>query len=236
MQKGMSVVLPSYLEAENLKVLLPKLNEILVRFGVDYEILVIDTVSPMDDTPSVCKELHAQYVSRENGNSYGDAVRTGIKKAKYDSMVFLDADGSHDITDISKLYEEKQRGYDIAVASRYAQGGKTDNNFVLRAMSYALNLTYSLFFGIKVKDISTSFKIYDAVKLKSLDLKCSNFDIIEEILILWKSKYKDTKWIEIPSHFKNRNFGKTKRNLFLFILSYGVTIIKLSFRSFFNSK
>ena len=49
-----SVVLPAYLEAENLKNILPSLNNYLN--GIDSEILVVDTMEPLDDTKEVCEK------------------------------------------------------------------------------------------------------------------------------------------------------------------------------------
>ena len=57
-----SILLPSYNEAENLKAILPRLHETLG--GIEHEILVIDTVEPMDDTEKVClgcKHWHRIY-------------------------------------------------------------------------------------------------------------------------------------------------------------------------------
>ena len=65
--------------------------------------------------------------------------------------------------------------------------------------------------------------------MKELNLKCRNFDIIEEILYKTKKHHKDIKVIEIPYSFKERMFGHTKRKLLRFIASYLITIIRLRF-------
>lgn len=52
-----SVVLLAYKEAENLKILLPKIHEQMKIIGDDYEILVIDSAQPLDDTKKVCEQL-----------------------------------------------------------------------------------------------------------------------------------------------------------------------------------
>ena len=96
-------------------------------------------------------------------------------------------------------------------------------------MSRILNIIYSLILNIPCKDISNSFKLYKKDQLTKLQLKCTNFDIIEEILFKLYNQNRNLKIKEIPFVFRKRNYGKTKRNLFLFILSFAKTIIKLRF-------
>ena len=72
-------------------------------------------------------------------------------------------------------------------------------------------------------------KIYDTDKIKNIDIYCNNFDIVEEILFKMNKANKGLKIKEIPYIFKERMFGNTKRNLFSFILSYIVTLVKLRF-------
>ncbi len=224
----LSIVLPAYQEAENLKVLLPKIKEQVNQLHLEYEILIVDTMKPMDHTPEICKEQGVVYLNRSGGNNYGDAIRTGIQKAKGEYIVYMDADGSHQSTDILRLYEEiiKSRT-DIVIGSRYVKNGNTDNSFILVFMSYVLNLAYRIIFRLNVKDVSNSFRIYDAEKLKSIHLTCENFDIVEEILIRLKKKYPGLQIEEIPVQFNKRMFGESKRNLIKFIFTYLQTIVRL---------
>jgi dolichol-phosphate mannosyltransferase len=60
-----------------------------------------------------------------------------------------------------------------------------------------------------------------------LDLRCKNFDIIEEILLNIFKLNPKLSYKEVPFTFKKRLFGESKRNLLLFILTYIFTIFKL---------
>jgi dolichol-phosphate mannosyltransferase len=176
---SISIVLPAYCEADNLRELLPKINNTMTKLQKEYEILIIDTMTKIDDTSEVCKINNCIYINRENNNNYGDAIRTGIQKASKEHLVFMDADGSHNPDDILKFYKEMEKGYDLIIGSRYISGGNSYNGPVLKAMSYFLNITYRILFNIKVKDISNSFRMYKTEQLKSLSLECI-------ILIWWK--------------------------------------------------
>lgn len=224
----LSIIIPSYLEEENLRIILPRLIEELEKIENNFEVLVIDTQEKMDNTQDVCRLNQVNYINRLNSNNYGDAIRTGIKLARGEFVIFMDADGSHAPEFIKNLYEHRN-DYDVIIASRYVSGGATDNNKALIFMSLILNISYSIILGLKCKDVSNSFKLYKGAMLKKLNLKCANFDIVEEILYKLKKQKNDLKIKEVPFLFKKRMFGHTKRNLFLFILTYLITIFKLRF-------
>lgn len=225
----LSIIIPSYLEEENLRILLPRLKTVLSSLNIPSEILVIDTMEPMDNTKQACQENNIKYINREAGNFFGDAIRTGIKHAMGTYIIFMDGDGSHSPEFIPRLLEYKDDS-DVIIASRYVEGGATDNKKILIFMSKAVNILYSLFLNLKCKDVSNNFKLYKSHLLKNLNLYSDNFDIIEEILFKIKKNKKDLKIIEIPCTFKERMFGHTKRNLIFFAISFLFTLIKLRFR------
>ena len=224
----LSVVIPAYNEAENLRELLPRMNAALKREGIAIEILVVDRITKTDDTPEICASNGAVYINRQNSDLFGDAVRTGIKFCKGRYAVFMDADGSHPPEFITELYKYRNEA-DIVVASRYVDGGGTDNPKVLILMSRFLNLIYSVVLNIPCKDISNSFKLYRRELFEDLKLYCNNFDIVEEILFKIVKNNPGAKIKELPFNFEKRKFGVTKRNLFTFIVSFAVTLFKLRF-------
>ena len=226
--KELSVIIPAYLEEENLRIILPRLSATLKEISDSCEVLVVDTVKAMDNTKKVCEENGVTCINRLNGNNYGDAIRTGIDCANGTYTIFMDADGSHAPEFIKNLYENKEN-QDVVIASRYVEGGNTDNSKLLILMSRVVNVLYSLVFNIKCKDISNSFKLYKTADLKDLKLRCDNFDVVEEIIFKLKKKKGNLRVKELPFLFKKRMFGSTKRNLFLFMLSYIITLIKLRF-------
>jgi dolichol-phosphate mannosyltransferase len=227
--KELSVVIPAYLESENLRVLLPRLMDSLGTMGLRSEVIVVDTMEPKDETSAVCEQFAVRYLNRKNGNDYGDAIRTGIEYAEGSYTIFIDADGSHTPEFVKTLYDNRSAG-DVVIASRYVDGGNTDNGKLLIFMSLIVNVIYSFVLGLHCKDVSNSFKLYKTDDLKSLSLKCNNFDIVEEILFrLKQNKGKGLRIKEIPFAFKKRMFGETKRNLFFFMMSYVATLFKLRF-------
>lgn len=224
--KGLSILIPAYEEFENLKEIVPKILEVLNQLNTPFEIIIVDKTNSIASEKKYFFEMKdVFYINRNPGNFYGDAIRTGIKKSKFEYLIIMDADGSHDPGFIKKLYENRNLA-DVIIASRYIIGGGSDNGFILRLMSNFLNKIYSTILGLRVKDFSNSFRLYKTIQLKKINLKCNNFDLVEEIL-LKLSLNKDFKLHEIPYYFRERKYGKTKRNLFLFMISFTFTLFKL---------
>ena len=222
----LSIIIPSLREYENLEKIIPEINKILNK-KISYEILIIDGLDKDLKTYKLVENCkNTKYFNRKENNNYGNAVRLGIKKSTGKFIIFMDADYSHLPKFIPKLY--KYRRYDIVIASRYVKGGNSDNKFFLKFLSRLLNFFYGLVLGIDLNDISNSFRLYNAEILKKLKLKCNHFDIIEEIIFKFKLHNKSANFKEIPYHFRERKFGKTKRNLFI-IFAYLISILKIRF-------
>lgn len=223
----LSIVIPSFKEAENLEIVLPKLVRSLGMLDVESQIIVVDSPLSNDNTLEICNKYGAKHLLRTPGNSYGDAIRSGVKNAFGEYLLIMDADGSHDPDFVRVLWKYREN-YDVVIASRYIEGGSTENSKILNFMSRVLNLTYRLVLQINCKDISNSFKLYNLQALKNIDLFCDEFDVVEEILFkLNKANKLSIK--EVPYTFKRRITGVSKRNLLLFIFKYIFTLIKLRF-------
>jgi dolichol-phosphate mannosyltransferase len=227
-QVDLSVIIPAYREAENLRLLLPRLIKVLDGMSLCCEILIVDTDPSKDETPDVCREWPVRLVPRVGGESYGDAVRTGIASCVGEYVLFMDADGSHAPEFIPSLWGHAKEN-DVVVASRYVAGGDTENPWSLILMSRILNVIYSVALGLDCRDVSNSFKLYCGELIRPLSLRCRHFDIVEELMVMARIRAGRLRIKEVPFLFKKRMFGETKRNVPLFVVSFYVTLIKLLF-------
>jgi dolichol-phosphate mannosyltransferase len=224
----LSVLLPAFKEADNLRLLLPSLRKVADSLATEPQILVIDSATPLDDTLQVCAENKVMGIPRKGGNNYGDAIRTGISVSTGDYVVVMDADGSHNPEFIRVLWE-KRRVADVVIASRYVPGGLTDNPWVLVTMSRILNLAFKAIVGLPVCDVSDSFRLYRGDLWRSLRPTCSHFDVLEEILveIICNHKSSPDRILEVPYHFESRKCGKSKRNLIAFGFRFLAALYRL---------
>ena len=229
---SISIVIPAFNEIDNLRTLIPEIRNQTSEYN-DVEVLVVlPTVTSIGEKEEILN-LSAIPIIRTPGDTFGDAIRSGIKSVRIISnyVIFMDADGSHSPKTIPRLIDEAiKNDVDIVIASRYVHGGSTDNSLVLRAMSKILNYTFALVLGLKIKDISTNFKIYKRELLSDSKLVCKDYDIVEEILLEAKIIKPNLKILEIPDHFHERVHGESKRKLSIFIASYLATLIRLRIR------
>ena len=222
----LSVILPAYEEAGNLEWLIPSLKVVLDGLGVQYEVIVVDTQTPKDATPELCRNNQVTYLPRVGGGLYSHAVKTGIAASRGEYVLFMDADGSHPVGLIASLWSQKSEA-DLIIASRYVKDGHTENPVILIFLSLMVNVIFRIVLGLKCRDVSNSFRLYHGDMLRALQLQCENFDIVEEILIKLSLGKKNFTVIEIPFTFGTRKAGKTKRDLGVFALSYLSTLWRL---------
>lgn len=223
---AISTVLLAYKEAENLKMLLPKIKKELDTLPEEYEIIVVDTAQKTDNTDEVCAQFGAKYVNQRY-DGFGGAFRTGIECAAFDKFLIMDSDGSHNPIYIPDIYRKMTEKVDLVIGSRYTKGGKTNDSVTSVVMSKCLNTVFRLIFGIKAKDISTDYRMYRTAQLKKVSLECKNYDVLQEVLIKLKKQKKSFCIAEVPITFNKRVYGESKRKLLPFIVSYLKTLFRL---------
>ena len=205
-----SVIVPTYCEAENLPVLAPRVAAALEQANLTFEIVIVDDNSP-DATPQVCAELAKQFPVRlevrttERGLS--SAVIHGMKMASGEVFVVMDADLSHPPEQIPELVHSLKAGADFVIGSRYVRGGSTAegwglfrwlNSTVATLLAWPLTSTrdpMAGFFALR-RDTFAAAKHLDPIGYK----------IALELLV--KCRCKNVR--ETPIHFENRLHGSSK--------------------------
>ena len=205
--KNLSIIVASKKEYENLKTILP----ILIKKSDD--VIVVDGHSK-DGTEEVCLLNKVNFVL-DNGLGKGDAQRVGALTAKYEYIIFYDADGSHDPNDIENLYNEiTSEKFELVVCSR-KKGGSLDlscnTTFIGLIRSTGCDLLTLLFnkaFKTEFSDILYSLKSINKKNFINLGTTEDGFGI--EIDILAKSVKKKYRIKEIPSRENARVYGESK--------------------------
>lgn len=213
------VILPTYCEAQNIE----KLIDEIENLNLFTSILVVDDSSP-DGTSDVvrrCQKKHGNILLFERpkkvglGTAITDGFRTFLSlknPPKY--IITMDADYSHNPNEIPKLVAPLQCGYDLAVGSRYCQGGSTRDWSIIRlVISKVANFIESCMIGAKVCDYTSGLRCYSVGLVKSIigDLHSTTYEIqIETIRQAYLRKFRIK---EIPIIFVNRKKGKSKLSL-----------------------
>ena len=132
------------------------------------EILVVDGHSN-DNTVVVAESLGCRVVTQP-AKGFGNALRYGFQQASGDLIVVMDADGSPDPQDISRLLNKMTEGYDLVLGSRYLNGSKTKDDTMIRFIgnklfTFLTNLLHGTsmtdclyFFAVAKKDLFNAFE------------------------------------------------------------------------------
>jgi len=170
------------------------------------EIIVVDGYSE-DDTVKIARRAGAKIIYDDKGK--GSALRKGLKAAKGDIIITMDADCSHRGSEIGLLIGGIEAGYDICMGSRFIQGGGTeDMPFYRRWGNKFFVFLVNLLWGMNYSDLCYGYRSFRKSCVDKLNLKSDGFGIETEISI--KAAKKGLRVLEVPSFEKARTRGKGK--------------------------
>jgi dolichol-phosphate mannosyltransferase len=223
-QMDLSVVMLSFNEAENLKVLIPQIRAVVRPLSLEYEILVLDGNSS-DNTVSVAGSSGCRVVMQDKPG-YGSAFKQAMREVRGSYAITLDADCSHAPEFIKKLWEERER-CQLVIASRYIKGGSADMPMTRRFLSVILNRVYAAALALPYKDLSSGFRLYEMNSLRGVlgRLSARDFDVLIEVLL---EMHRDGFHVaEIPFYYQPRNHGRSTARIWKFGVSYIKTLYRL---------
>lgn len=180
------------------------------------EVIVILAKNSKDRTADIAREAGA-IIYNDNGKGKGAALRFGIEKATKDTIVFIDADGSHDPEDIPKLLTPIFSGDAEFVVGSRALGGSeelhaTFTEFLRNAGGAIIMLYINYLYNVRYTDCENGFRAIKTDIIKRLNLNANDFDIEQEMVI--KALKKKVKIKEVPTHEYKREFGASHLSLF----------------------
>jgi glycosyltransferase involved in cell wall biosynthesis len=209
------LVLPTYNEAENISLLVPK----LLALPVELKVLVVDDNSP-DGTGALADEMASGHpgrvavIHRSGKLGLGTAYLAGFGRALTDGashVLTMDADFSHDPCYIPEMVARCGTA-DLVIGSRYVpRGGAVDSPLLRRLISYAANFLAHAVLGLKAHDVTAGFRLYRREVLESVPLdsiRSSGYSFLIELLYLVERRH----WrvAEVPILFCDRKLGQSK--------------------------
>lgn len=208
----LTIVVPTYKEAVNLPGLAEAVHRVLGHAAITYELLIVDDNSP-DETVAVCETLTDQYPlrllqpkGREKDLSL--SVIDGIRAARYDNILVMDADLSHPPEQIPAMLDElaKNSGA-FVVGSRYVQGGSFDRDWSLGRFLNSHIATLLARPLVKCLDPMSGFFLFNRADLGALDaLRPVGYKIGLELMV----RGHFTRVVEVPIAFRDRELGTSK--------------------------
>ena len=209
-RRFVSVVIPTYKEAENLGTLLPTIADVLDSAGLSGEIIVVDD-SSADGTEALCHEMHltvpVRLIVRSGERGLATAVVRGLEEATGDVFVVMDADFSHSPTRIPKLVESLD-SCEFAFGSRYVSGASLHDRWNLFR---SLNSRIATLLARGLTKVSDPMSGFFALRRDVFDrsrstLNPTGYKIGLELLV--RGRCREVQ--EIPIHFDERRHGESK--------------------------
>jgi dolichol-phosphate mannosyltransferase len=206
----LSVIIPTFNENENMPIIIPRIVEVLEEASIPHEILVMDDNSP-DDTAGAVEGIRVEYpqarcIVRKTDKGLSPAVMQGYREAKGDIHLVMDADLSHPVDALPKMYKAiVTDGADVVVGSRHTKGGGIENwPFTRRFVSWgAASMARPL---TSCSDPMSGFFAIKPEVIEGAPLKAKGYKILLEVLV--KGSY--SKVVEVPITFKDREKGESK--------------------------
>ncbi len=221
----LSVILPTYNEAENLPIIVHRIEEM----DLNCQIVVVDDNS-QDKTAEIADRLNSKYgniivIRRPGKNGIATAVRDGLLNSESKYVIVMDSDLQHPPEVIPKILNELEKGRDLVVASRYVRGGSAEFNIIRKAISkFATVLAHMNIQKTEtIKDPLSGFFGFRRDVVKPDQIVSNGYKILLEILVATNT----TNIGEVPYRFIKRKRGKSKLGLSEFI-KYIKLVLKLS--------
>jgi dolichol-phosphate mannosyltransferase len=204
-----SVIVPTYQEAENIPHLVARLSAVRDTSGLPIEVTFMDDDSG-DGSPKVVDSLGlgwVKLVTRTSNRGLSYAVMDGLKQSPGDVVVVMDADLSHPPEAIPQMLEELRAGADLVVGSRFADGGSTADDwgpFRWLNSRVATTLAFPL---TRISDpMSGFFAMRRATFADAENLNPIGYKILLELIVKCRCQL----IVEVPIHFDNRRYGESK--------------------------
>jgi dolichol-phosphate mannosyltransferase len=217
MQQPITIIIPTYNEAENLPPLAAEL------WGLPYpnlSILVVDDGSP-DGTGQVAEQLRQrqpgriEVIHRRGKLGLGSAYITGFKHALDQGAEVIgqmDADFSHSPRYLPEMIEALEQA-DMVLGSRYIEGGSIDERWGLGRLMLSSfgNLYARQILGMSIRDVTGGYRLWRANTLASMPLdQVRSNGYVFQVEMAYLADRLGFRLTERPIHFEDRRIGQSK--------------------------
>jgi dolichol-phosphate mannosyltransferase len=215
------IVVPTYNERENLEPIVAAAH----RHLPDADLLIVDDASP-DGTGVAADALagsdpRLQVLHRPGKQGLGTAYLAGFRlalAAGYEAVFEMDADFSHDPRHLPDLLAAVEAGADLAIGSRYVEGGGTINWGIGRQLlSRGGNVYARTVLGSPVRDLTSGFKCFHRRALEAVDLdsiRAEGYGF--QIEMTFRVAERGLRVAEVPIVFVDRRVGQSKMSRRIF--------------------
>lgn len=231
-----SIILPTFNEAESAGILIDHLNELIIKHQLKAEIIVVDDNSPDRTALGLRKKFsHNKGIRifiRKNEHGLGTAIAYGLGKARGNIIIGMDADGNHPVDIIPKMLQ-KLESSDLVVASRFVRGGgvKKITERWRNIGSFIFNASFKIL-GSPVWDSTSGFYATYKKNIEKLGLTRIYYGYGDyHLRLVYFAKTQGYRILEIPCVYNPRIGGESKSKLIAMFGQYLGEAIRLRLSS-----
>jgi dolichol-phosphate mannosyltransferase len=213
------VVIPTYNEAANIEGIVRATVAELERLAPgSHRVLIVDDNSP-DGTGGIADRLaeslsSVEVLHRPAKTGLGHAYLAGFDRALHgdaELVVEMDADFSHDPRYLEPLLNAA-RDADMALGSRYVDGGGVENwGLLRRVISRGGGVYARLILGVPIHDLTGGFKCIHRRVLESIQLETVRAEgYVFQIEVTYRALLAGFRVVEVPIVFRDRSVGTSK--------------------------
>jgi dolichol-phosphate mannosyltransferase len=211
----LALVIPVLREAGNLNEALTRVRVALASLPIEWEVIVVDDDSRDGTEGIVCalarEDPRVRLLVRSRERGLSGAILYGWQHTDANILGVMDADGQHPAETLPALIGSIVNGSDLAIASRYVNGGRFSWNPVRRLISTAAIMAARPLQPERrsVRDPLSGFFLVRRPCVESVDFKAAGFKLLLEILV--RGRVGNVH--EVPFVFGRRRVGRSKLSL-----------------------
>lgn len=233
-----SIILPTYMERENITLLISEILKIFQRLkDFSCELIVVDDNSP-DKTAEVCrrkfkKQKNVSVYVRNKNPGLAASIAYGISKSKCDYILVMDTDFNHDPKTIPLMLKNIKR-YDLVTGSRFIKDGGMQNTRRYH-LSRLYNQLLTLLLGKQCTDYLSGYFCIRKTHLKNMESSYIFQGYGEYFMrLLVYAINNNLKIIEVPVYYQDRKYGSSKSKFFKMFSVYSITAIDQWYKHLWN--
>lgn len=209
---SVSVVVPTFQEAQNLPFLIDRLAEVARTEGLRLDLAIMD-----DDSRDGSLELvqarpesWVRLVVRSADHGLSQAALDGLRRVAGEVLVCMDADLSHPPEAIPAMLAKLAEGADFVIGSRYTEGGSTAHDWGFLRW---LNSRVATWLARPLTHVSDPMSGFFALRRQTFEAGSEFNPVGYKIGLELIVKCRCERVVEVPIHFDDRRFGESKLTL-----------------------